>query len=454
MLPTLLAFLLTLAAASPPPTADDTPAAKSGKPINVLVITGGGYHDFERNTDALIEGLKQRGTFEFTVLHLGSSSPQHEQGATEFDGGDIFANYDAILAYHQGDLGFTDNAKNALLDFVRNDGGYVAIHSAADSHPGWEEYDRMLGARFKSHPPYGSVNVRLYPNAAEHPVVKDLPNRWTLRDEFYHLTYFDEEQGEHRYPFRFGTLLMHGRSPAEYEKQPMRPVTWIKPYGGGRVFYTILGHDIETHSDERFHRLIANALKWAASAPKPNEDGEYVLFDGKSKDGWSMAGPGGFRLEDGELVAHGGMGMLWYHERRFRDFTLTLEWKTSRIADNAGVFVRFPQVSYDPWYAVRYGHEIQICDDPNTEPTRGTGSVYGFADAPGARQAAKPPGEWNRYEITVRGDSYTVVLNGRKVLEWDSPSDRHGREGYIGLQNHDDASPVRFRNIKVKPLVE
>jgi cytochrome c len=114
--------------------------------------------------------------------------------------------------------------------------------------------------------------------------------------------------------------------------------------------------------------------------------------------------------------------------------------------------VRFHKPSNDPWYAVRHGHEIQILDNPDAGETRGTGSIYAYADAPKASEAVNPPGEWNTYEITVKGDTYTVILNGKEILEWDSPTERHGREGYVGLQNHDDNSPVRFRNIRVKLL--
>ena len=53
------------------------------------------------------------------------------------------------------------------------------------------------------------------------------------------------------------------------------------------------------------------------------------------------------------------MGLLWYYKRKFKDFILELEWKTSSKGDNSGVFVRFPNAGNDPYVADRYGYEIR-----------------------------------------------------------------------------------------------
>jgi hypothetical protein len=61
-------------------------------------------------------------------------------------------------------------------------------------------------------------------------------------------------------------------------------------------------------------------------------------------------------------------------------------------------------------------------------------------------------GEWNSYEIKAVGQSYTVILNGHKVVDnWTGTGGR-GTGGYIGLQNHHEGSRVRFRNLRIKEL--
>jgi len=62
-------------------------------------------------------------------------------------------------------------------------------------------------------------------------------------------------------------------------------------------------------------------------------------------------------------------------------------------------------------------------------------------------RADNPPGQWNRFLITMKGDRLTVELNGKTVIEHAQLPDVPPR-GRIGLQNHGD--PVQFGNIYVK----
>src|SRR3712207_9427350 len=90
------------------------------------------------------------------------------------------------------------------------------------------------------------------------------------------------------------------------------------------------------------------------------------------------------------------MGLFWYRERSFRNYSLKLDWRMAGD-DNSGVFIGFPP-SNDPWSAVNNGYEIQI--DATDSVDRTTGSVYGFksADIAARDGALNPPGEWNRSE--------------------------------------------------------
>lgn len=186
----------------------------------------------------------------------------------------------------------------------------------------------------------------------------------------------------------------------------------------------------------------------ALAGPKKHNDGKWIdLFNGKDMTGWRMAGKGNFTVEDGALQTHSGMGMLWYESRKFANFTLRVEWKVNDHCNNSGIFVRFPEKSDDPWFAVNNGYEIQIDDCDKKGLMFQTGSIYSFH--PATKLASKPAGEWNVYEITVVGQHYTIVLNGEKVNEFDG---KRGIEGYVGLQNHDPISRVSFRSVKVKEI--
>jgi hypothetical protein len=186
--------------------------------------------------------------------------------------------------------------------------------------------------------------------------------------------------------------------------------------------------------------------------PRTYIDGkEYeIIFDGYSLQDWRMCGPGAFVLRDEAIVTEGGMGLLWYKKKRFRDFVLKVDWKTSRKEDNSGIFVRFPNPLNDPWIAVNEGYEIQIYDAEPSEgnATHKTGAIYNFA-APSTIVASKEPGQWNNFEVHAAGHQYTVILNDRKVTEF---TGNRQLEGYVGLQNHDSESRVYFGRIAIRVL--
>jgi hypothetical protein len=176
-------------------------------------------------------------------------------------------------------------------------------------------------------------------------------------------------------------------------------------------------------------------------------DGQY------SKHGWNHYGPGHFSLDPttGVLTSHGGMGLMWYAAKAYANFVVELEFKVTDGETNSGIFVRVPEVPTSDAY-IYHSFEIQIND--GGEGIHQTGAVFD-AEAP-TRMASLPPGEWNAYRIAFEGNRITVTLNGETVVEWQAEPrgkiEDFAERGYIGLQNHDDRSPVHFRNIRVKEL--
>jgi hypothetical protein len=173
-------------------------------------------------------------------------------------------------------------------------------------------------------------------------------------------------------------------------------------------------------------------------------------------DGWCMAGPGGFRsLPHGVIESYGGRGLFWYADEAFEDFVLSVEWRTALPEDNSGVFVRAPQLSDDPQPAIERGYEVQI-DDRGFDPAANvagsalhlTGAIYKLA--PAVRRLSRPIGEWNHFEITARGPTLGIRLNGEEVSRLETAS--RDPRGHIGLQNHHEGSAVRFRDLRVLPL--
>jgi len=86
-----------------------------------------------------------------------------------------------------------------------------------------------------------------------------------------------------------------------------------------------------------------------------------------------------------------------------------------------------------------------------------TGSLYGICNT-GLTIA------WDKYwwtqEIIVQGNTVTVLVDGKKVVQYVEPAnaqagkdfERKLGEGTFALQGHDPGSTIRYRNIRVKRL--
>jgi hypothetical protein len=233
------------------------------------------------------------------------------------------------------------------------------------------------------------------------------------------------------------------------------------------------------------------------------EPGFVHLFDGTEAtfNAWVFAGQGkpgeqaAFALVDGTIVAQPGgpIALLYYGNRQFGNFTLRLQFRLPRPAgdgnDNSGIFIRSrdPRRAVpDPQHpgqtlsfgnqaevAVVTGFEVQIDEEARGNKTLNppeqdgldmnrTGAIYKVPIGGGAGQQQYQRGPhlqlnaWNDYEITVKGEDYTVKLNGQKTTQFRNTDNTRGRSpqqdpfsGYIGLQCH--TGRVAFRNIRIKP---
>jgi PKD repeat protein len=214
-----------------------------------------------------------------------------------------------------------------------------------------------------------------------------------------------------------------------------------------------------------------------------------TIYDGTqaARDKWVMAGPGDFvRQADGSLQTSGGMGMLWYPEKQYGDFSLTFEWREARTDgghSNGGAFARFPDprtpadqrgdwgacntgnaTTQQPWVAVFCGHEFQIYDGPTGEAQK-TGSIYNFQPLDLTQAQPSARGEWNTYELRAVGQMFWILRNGKVINQFDNGVDkassragdpptqaRRFAAGFIGLQNHSGSDVIQYRNVRVREL--
>ncbi|MBZ6203919.1 ThuA domain-containing protein [Streptomyces olivaceus] len=407
---------------------------KAGKKVLVFSKTAGFRHD---SIPEGIAALKELGT------PAGIQVTATEE-AGQFTTNNL-AKYDAVAFLSTtGDVLNADQ-QTAFENYIKNGGGYMGVHAAADTEYDWEFYGGLVGAYFDSHPAIQQATVRVEDH--DHPATAHLDDAWERTDELYNYRTNPREQAK----------VLATLDETTYEGGTMKgdhPIAWCQSYGGGRSFYTGLGHTKESYADESFRGHLLGGMQYATGQVKADckpAKGYRDISNGQTLEGWKQAGPGKFNVKDGTLETEGGMGLLWYQAKELKSYSLKLDWKMQGD-DNSGVFVGFP-ASEDPWSAVDKGYEIQI--DATDEPDRTTGSIYTFkaANTKARDQVLRPPGQWNSYEIKVRGERLQVFLNGVKINDFTNKDpERSLTDGYIGLQNHGADDQVSFRNIQLKEL--
>jgi len=146
--------------------------------------------------------------------------------------------------------------RDALVGFLKAGKGVIGLHAAADSHYNWGWYGQMIGGYFDHHPkgtPKGVVTVV----DSRHPATAKLPRTLQRNDEWYYYKDFD--------PTVRVLVTIDPKSigdSGEADVNP-NPLVWCHDFGGGRVFYSALGHTDESWSEPYLVNLMTGALAYA-----------------------------------------------------------------------------------------------------------------------------------------------------------------------------------------------
>jgi hypothetical protein len=200
--------------------------------------------------------------------------------------------------------------------------------------------------------------------------------------------------------------------------------------------------------------LLLAAFAAFASAQRTSagtDAGWISLFDGKNLDNFNQVGNANWRVEDGVIVADKGNGFL-VSKNSYTDYQIRAEFWVDGDA-NSGVFIRCTDP--DKIGSVS-AYEVNIWD-ARPDPSYGTGAIVNVGKVDPMPRAA---GKWNLYEITAKGSTFTVTLNGQKTV--DGAQDTKFATGRVALQHglglkddkgvESDKGLVKFRKVEIKPL--
>ena len=146
----------------------------------------------------------------------------------------------------------------AFMAYIRNGGGFVGIHSAADTEHNWSWYGGLVGAYFASHPAPAQARIRV--EDRNHPSTRALPDPWNRFDEWY-----DFKQN----PRSRGVTVLLSLDETSYPGGQMgadHPIAWYHEHEGGRAWYTAGGHTDASFSEPAFLEHLLGGIRYAAGA--------------------------------------------------------------------------------------------------------------------------------------------------------------------------------------------
>ena len=259
-LQTALAAALVLAAVHAAPLVHSAPPAKK----KLLVVTHTtGFRNSSIGKPGATDGVAQK-----TLAEIGERSGVYEvdycanaddvktklsaEGLKKYDG--------VFFANTTGNLGIPD--LKTFLDWIKEGHAFLGAHAASDTyHPrdagGDTGYVEMLGAEFKTHGQQCEVDAIV--ERKNHPAVAHLTSPWKVKDEIY------EFVTNNRNTVR--VLLTMDKHPNDGHPEAGQSgdylLSWTKPYGKGRVFYTAFGHREDVWESEPYRQHLLGAIRWA-----------------------------------------------------------------------------------------------------------------------------------------------------------------------------------------------
>jgi uncharacterized protein len=169
--------------------------------------------------------------------------------------------FDAIFFFGVREIEITEAQKADLLAFVKDDGkGFVAAHSGATAFFSWPEFGELIGGRFDEHP-WGIAAATVVVDDPTFPAMVGFPRRSVREDEHYQLKDFSRDRL--RVLAHLDPSALDLTRPLVHRKDADFPVAWALEYGRGRVFYSTLGHAVESWDDPVLQQMYVNAIRWS-----------------------------------------------------------------------------------------------------------------------------------------------------------------------------------------------
>jgi hypothetical protein len=172
---------------------------------------------------------------------------------------------------------------------------------------------------------------------------------------------------------------------------------------------------------------------------KPDSNGWFKVFDGKTLSGWTAPTPGKWEINDGVLIGQGPVSHL-FSPNTYTNLEFKAEAKLNH-SGNSGMYFRAALGTGWP-----KGYEAQV-ENTSPDPQK-TGTLYNFHKI--GEQLVKDDTWWTQHIIAI-GNRVVIKVNDRIVTDFVDTKNTF-TSGHLAFQQHNEGSIVQYRNVVVKRL--
>ena len=247
--------------------------------IRLLLIDGQNNHNWQGTTPILKDYLVGTGRFDVDV----ATTPPHGAPADAWNGfRPDFKRYRAVLSNYNGQ-DWPQEVQTAFEAYMAEGGGLVIFHAANNPFRTWDAWNKMVGLSWqgpdfgdritvddsgkvirtpKGQGPGAGHDHRAYMLTVRdphHPILRGLPAKWTHgNDELY--------KGQRGPGLNMDILATAYSDAAQGGSGANEPLVYTVTYGKGRVFVSLLGHDVSSAALPDTLLLIGRGAQWAAKS--------------------------------------------------------------------------------------------------------------------------------------------------------------------------------------------
>lgn len=255
----------------------ESPRGEARPKLRGLHITGGCCHDYDRQKLIITEGLSQRVSIEWDIVHEGSPDDRTYQ-ISIYNNPNWSRGYDVVL--HSECFGSVEDVKfveRIVQGHAETGIPAIFVHCSMHTYRAaqTDEWRKLIGVTSRRHEK-GGAELLVKPVATDDPIMKGFPSDWTTPgDELYVV--------ENLWPDCVPLAVSFG-----VETKREHPVIWKNTYGKARCFATSLGHNNLTMSSDVWLDCVARGLLWSVDRLNP---------DGTPAAGYAGTGKAPFSFE-------------------------------------------------------------------------------------------------------------------------------------------------------------